>query len=86
MRTLALLGVSTCVSGGGGGAGTEARAHDTQVFAREAGLLLQLALAQRRQRGDAAQRFAGGGQVGQEEKEDRKAVSHLDETLRSEPS
>lgn len=58
--SLASFGVSACVNSGGGSAGTVARAHDTQVFAREAGLLLQLALAEsRRHRGEAADRFAG---------------------------
>lgn len=73
--TLASFAVSTCVSGGGGGTGAEARAHNAQVFAREAGLLLQLALTQRRQERRRSWNVCRGGRVGQEKKKRAERLS-----------
>lgn len=43
-QELATFCVSICVGDGGGGTGAKASAHDTQIFACEAGLLLQFTL------------------------------------------
>lgn len=43
-QALATFCVSICAGDGGGGTGAKASAHDSQIFACEAGLLLQLTL------------------------------------------
>lgn len=61
-KALATFGVSICDCNRGCGTGAKASAHDVQVFACEAGLLLQLTLKEEteRERGtDAVKIFMG---------------------------